>query len=138
MEFLGLLRLRQWRYQEAYECFGEAGGILNTMGAHDVGTADLPRAQALLERHRGRALRGLGRAEEARERLGTALGRFRTSGDTYNTARTLTDLAETWLDAEDIEAALPLIDEAITTLDGQRAEYHLSYLRRMRERCVTP
>ncbi|WP_327371332.1 tetratricopeptide repeat protein [Streptomyces sp. NBC_01217] len=138
VEFLGLLRLRQWRYQEAYECFGEAGGILNTMGAHDVGTADLPRAQALLERHRGRALRGLGRAEEARERLGTALGRFRTSGDTYNTARTLTDLAETWLDAEDIEAALPLIDEAITTLDGQRAEYHLSYLRRMRERCVTP
>ncbi|MFJ4574114.1 tetratricopeptide repeat protein [Streptomyces sp. NPDC088846] len=138
VEFLGLLRLRQWRYQEAYECFEEAGDILGTLGAHDEGAADLPRAQALLERHRGRALRGLGRSEEARERLGTALRRFRASGDTYNTARTLTDLAETWLDGEDTEAALPLIDEAITTLDGQRAEYHLSHLRRMRERCVTP
>ncbi|MFD9599674.1 tetratricopeptide repeat protein [Streptomyces sp. NPDC059970] len=138
VEFLGLLRLRQWRYQEAYECFDEAGVILNTMGAHDEGTADLPRAQALLERHRGRALRGLGQGGEARERLQTALRHFRASGDTYNTARTLTDLAETWLDEEDTEAALPLIDEAIATLDGQRAEYHLSHLRRMRERCVTP
>ncbi|MFF1911567.1 tetratricopeptide repeat protein [Streptomyces sp. NPDC058239] len=138
VEFLGLLRLRQWRYQEAYECFDEAGGILNTMGAHDEGTADLPRAQALLERHRGRALRGLGQGGEARERLETALRHFRASGDTYNTARTLTDLAETWLDEEDTDAALPLIDEAISTLDGQRAEYHLSHLRRMRERCVTP
>lgn len=138
VEFLGLLRLRQWRYQEAYECFDEAGVILNMMGAHDEGTADLPRAQALLERHRGRALRGLGQGGEARERLQTALRHFRASGDTYNTARTLTDLAETWLDEEDTEAALPLIDEAIATLDGQRAEYHLSHLRRMRERCVTP
>ncbi|MFI6725800.1 tetratricopeptide repeat protein [Streptomyces atratus] len=138
VEFLGLLRLRQWRYQEAYECFDEAGAILNTMGAHDEGTTDLPRAQALLERHRGRALRGLGQRGEARERLETALRHFRASGDTYNTARTLTDLAETWLDEEDTEAALPLIDESITTLDGQRAEYHLSHLRRMRERCVTP
>ncbi|MFE4331742.1 tetratricopeptide repeat protein [Streptomyces sp. NPDC056831] len=138
VEFLGLLRLRQWRYQEAYECFDEAGVILNTMGARDEGTADLPRAQALLERHRGRALRGIGEGGEARERLETALRHFRASGDTYNTARTLTDLAETWLDEEDTEAALPLIDEAIRTLDGQRAEYHLSHLRRMRERCVTP
>ncbi|MFF8914425.1 tetratricopeptide repeat protein [Streptomyces sp. NPDC015032] len=138
VEFLGLLRLRQWRYQEAYECFEEAGDILGSLGGRDEGVADLPRAQALLERHRGRALRGLGRSEEARDRLGTALRRFRASGDTYNTARTLTDLAETWLDGGDTEAALPLIDEAITTLDGQRAEYHLSHLRRLRERCVTP
>ncbi|WP_406734879.1 tetratricopeptide repeat protein [Streptomyces sp. NBC_01108] len=137
VEFLGLLRLRQWRYQEAYECFEEAGDILSTLGAHDEGTADLPRAEALLERHRGRALRGLGRGAEARERLESALRRFRVSGDTYNTARTLTDLAETWLDGEDTEAALPLIDEAIATLDGQRAEYHLTHLRRMRERCMT-
>ncbi|MER5359662.1 tetratricopeptide repeat protein [Streptomyces sp. NPDC002785] len=138
VEFLGLLRLRQWRYQEAYECFDEAGGILGAMSTDDEGTADLPRAQALLERHRGRALRGLGQGEEARERLGSALRHFRASGDTYNTARTLTDMAEIWLDEEDTDAALPLIDEAITTLDGQRAEYHLSHLRRMRGRCVTP
>ncbi|GGV73734.1 hypothetical protein GCM10015535_01290 [Streptomyces gelaticus] len=137
VEFLGLLRLRQWRYREAYECFEEAGGILDTMGEGDEGTADLPRARALLERHRGRALRGPGRREEARERLETALRCFRSSGDTYNTARTLADLAESRLDEEDTEAALPLIDEAITTLDGQSAEYQLLYLRQMREACLT-
>ncbi|MET9920767.1 tetratricopeptide repeat protein [Streptomyces sp. NPDC006435] len=141
VEFLGLLRLRQWRHQEAYDCFEEAGGILDTMGAQDEGTGDVPRAEALLERHRGRALRGLGRREEARRRLETALSYFRpgdgAGGDTYNTARTLTDLAETWLDEENTGAALPLIEAAITTLDDQRAEYHLLHLRRMRDRCVT-
>ncbi|MFF1646583.1 tetratricopeptide repeat protein [Streptomyces sp. NPDC058240] len=137
VEFLGLLRLRQWRYPEAYECFDEAGGILDTMGDQDEGTADLPRARALLERHRGRALRGFGPREEAREKLETALRYFRSSGDTYNTARTLTDLAESRLDEENAEAALPLIEAAITTLDGQNAEYQLRYLRRMREACVT-
>ncbi|MET9662358.1 tetratricopeptide repeat protein [Streptomyces sp. NPDC006510] len=137
VEFLGLLRLRQWRYEEAYECFEEAGSILDTMGEQDQGTADLPRARALLERHRGRALRGTGPREEARERLGTALRFFRSSGDAYNTARTLTDLAESRLDEENAEAALPLIEEAITTLDGQSAEYQLLYLRRMRDSCAT-
>ncbi|WP_406253304.1 ATP-binding protein [Streptomyces atratus] len=137
VELLGLLRLRQWRYPEAYECFDEAGGILDTMGEGDEGTADLPRARALLERHRGRALRGPGRREEAREKLETALRYFRASGDTYNTARTLTDLAESWLDEENTGAALPLIDGAITTLDGQSAEYQLLYLRQMREACGT-
>ncbi|MFF3784768.1 tetratricopeptide repeat protein [Streptomyces sp. NPDC001933] len=136
VEFLGLLRLRQWRYQEAYDCFEEAGAILGTMGGQDEGTRDVPRAEALLERHRGRALRGLGRREEARRRLETALSYFRSSGDTYNTARTLTDLAETWLDEEDTGAAFRLVEAAITTLDGQRATYHLAHLRTLRERCV--
>lgn len=135
-EFLGLLRLRQWRFQEAYESFEEADAILVTMRAQDEGAADLPRARALLERHRGRALRGLGRFEESRDRLETALRHFRSSGDTYNTARTLTDLAETWMDASDTGAARPLIDAAIATLSGQSAEYHVSYLRGMRERCL--
>lgn len=134
-EFLGLLRLRQWRFQEAYECFDEADAILVTMRAEDEGTADVPRARALLERHRGRALRGLGRLEESRDRLGTALRHFRANGDTYNTARTLTDLAETWLDGSDTTAARPLIEAAITTLSGQSAEYHVDHLRGMRERC---
>ncbi|WP_405718723.1 tetratricopeptide repeat protein [Streptomyces sp. NBC_00046] len=138
VEFLGLLRLRQWRYQEAYDCFEEAGAILAAMDGQDEGIADVPRAVALLERHRGRALRGLGRREEARRKLEAALSCFRSSGDTYNTARTLTDLAETWLDEEDTEAALPLVEAAITTLDGQRATYHLAHLRSMQERCVAP
>ncbi|MFE7467890.1 tetratricopeptide repeat protein [Streptomyces sp. NPDC057499] len=139
VEFLGLLRMRQWRHQEAYDCFEEAGGILATMGAGDEGTADVPRAEALLERHRGRALRGLGRREEARERLAAALSYFQPdvgpAVDPYNAARTRTDLAETWLDEDNTEAALPLIEAAITALDGHRAEYHLAHLHRMRERC---
>lgn len=136
-EFLGLLRLRQWRFQEAYECFEGADAILVTMRAQDEGAADVPRARALLERHRGRALRGLGRFEESRDRLETALRHFRSSGDTYNTARTLTDLAETWLDASDTTAARPLIEAATMTLTGQSAEYHVAYLHGMRERCAT-
>ncbi|MFF1919712.1 tetratricopeptide repeat protein [Streptomyces sp. NPDC058221] len=136
-EFLGLLRLRQWRFGEAYECFDEADAVLQAMRAEDEGTADVPRARALLERHRGRALRGLGRLEESRDRLGTALDHFRANGDTYNTARTLTDLAETWLDASDTTAARPLIEAALTTLSGQGAEYHVAHLRAMRERCET-
>ncbi|MFE6666182.1 tetratricopeptide repeat protein [Streptomyces sp. NPDC057697] len=137
VEFLGLLRLRQWRNEEAYACFDEAGAILDTLGDQDEGTADLPRARALLERHRGRALRGSGQRAAAREKLEAALRYFRTSGDAYNTARTLTDLAGTWLDEEDTGAALPLIEAAITTLDGQNAEYQLRILRRMREDCGT-
>ncbi|MGN5632907.1 tetratricopeptide repeat protein [Streptomyces sp. AC154] len=136
VEFLGLLRLRQWRFQEAYDCFEEADAVLVTIGAGDEGTADVPRARALLERHRGRALRGLGRFEESRQRLETALRHFRADGDTYNTARTLTDLAETWLDESDTATARPLVEAAITTLSGQSAEYHVAYLRSMRERCT--
>ncbi|MFG2404593.1 hypothetical protein ACGFR8_09730 [Streptomyces brevispora] len=105
------------------------------MRPQDEGTADVPRARALLERHRGRALRGLGRFVESRDRLGAALRYFRANGDTYNTARALTDLAENWLDASDTAAARPLIEAAISTLSGQSAEYHVTHLRGMRERC---
>ncbi|MFI9168698.1 tetratricopeptide repeat protein [Streptomyces lincolnensis] len=138
VEFLGLLRLRQWRFDEAYDCFARAGAILDGIGPGDEGAADLPRARALLERHRGRALRGLGRRDEAVRRLDHALRFFRDSGEVYNSARTLTDLAETHLDGGDPEAALPLIDEAITALARENAEYHLAWLRVLRERCVTP
>lgn len=66
---------------------------------------------------------------------GRALRYFRANGDTYNTARALTDLAETWLDASDTAAARPLIEAAISTLSGQSAEYHVAHLPGMRERC---
>jgi len=136
VEFLGLLRLRQWRFQEAYDCFEESSGIYGEIGPEDEGAGDLPRALALLERHRGRALRGLQRRAEARERLERALAFFRESGEAYNRARTLTDLAETRLDGEEFAAALPLVDEAIAALTPEKAEYHLAYLRVLRERCV--
>ncbi|MER5225009.1 tetratricopeptide repeat protein [Streptomyces flaveus] len=136
VEFLGLLRLRQWRFQEAYDCFEESYAIYGRIG-DDEGAADLPRALALLDRHRGRALRGLQRRADARELLERALTFFRTSGEAYNTARTLTDLAETRLDAEEFGEALPLVDEAIAALGEEKAEYHLAHLRVLRERCVS-
>ncbi|WP_371663766.1 tetratricopeptide repeat protein [Streptomyces sp. NBC_00280] len=137
VEFLGLLRLRQWRFTEAYDSFEEAARILDGIGPTDEGAADLPRARALLERHRGRALRGLGRRDEARERLERALRFFRDSGEAYNTARTLTDLAETHLDGAESTAALALVDAAIEALGQENAVYHLAHLRILRERCVS-
>jgi tetratricopeptide (TPR) repeat protein len=138
VEFLGLLRLRQWRFEEAYACFEEAYGILDGIGPDDEGAADLPRARALLERHRGRALRGLGRREEAVQRLERALRFFRDTGEAYNTARTLTDLAETHLDGGEPDTARPLIDEALAVLGRENAEYQVAWLRVLRERCVRP
>lgn len=135
VEFLGLLRLRQWRFAEAYSAFDEAYGILDGIGPDDEGAADLPRARALLERHRGRALRGMGRPAEAVARLEHALAFFRASGEAYNTARTLTDLAETRLTEGEPTAARALIDEAAGALRDEKAEQHLSYLRVLRERC---
>lgn len=135
VESLGLLRLRQWRYEEAYACFGEAGSLLDGIRPGDEGERDLPRARALLERHSGRALRDLGRFTEARERLCTALEFFRT-GDAYNAARTLTDLAETHLAEGDTRGALLLIEEAMVPLDKEKAAHHLAHLRALRERCL--
>ncbi|HEV7626980.1 MAG TPA: tetratricopeptide repeat protein, partial [Streptomyces sp.] len=137
VELLGLLRLRQWRFAEAYDCFDEAGRIYDTVAPGGEGSMDLPRAGALLDRHRGRALRGLGRREEAEASLRKALEYFRESGDTYNSARTLTDLADTSLDGEDSATALPLIEEAIASLTAEGAKYHLAYLESLRERCAS-
>ncbi|MCI3270980.1 tetratricopeptide repeat protein [Streptomyces cylindrosporus] len=135
VEFLGLLRLRQWRFQEAYDSFEQAYGILDGIGPDDEGAADLPRARALLDRHRGRALGRLDRREEALDRLGHALAFFRDR-EPYNMARTLTDIAEIHLDAGRPGTALPLIDEALVTLEGEQAEYQVELLRVLRERCT--
>ncbi|MFJ6658156.1 tetratricopeptide repeat protein [Streptomyces sp. NPDC091377] len=136
VEFLGLLRLRQWRFTEAYDRFEEAGRVLDGIGPDDEGAADLPRARALLERHRGRALRGQGDHPEALRHLERALRFFRDTGESYNTARTLTDLAETRLDGGAPEAALPLVEEALAALAQENAEYPLRYLRELRQRCL--
>ncbi|MEU4027539.1 tetratricopeptide repeat protein [Streptomyces anulatus] len=138
IEILGLLRLRQWRFQDAYDCFDEAAAVLDGIGPADEGAADVPRARALLERHRGRALRGLGRLDEAQEHARRALAVFRANGEAYNTARALTDLAEILLAAEEPAAALPLTDEAIRILSEENADQHVEYLRRLRERCSGP
>ncbi|GAA3486667.1 tetratricopeptide repeat protein [Streptomyces cremeus] len=144
VEGLGMLRLAQWRWEEAFALFDEAAGLYATVAPDGEGAADLPRAHALLERHRGRALAGLGRTGEARGRLEAALRHFRASADAYNTARTLTDLARTHVDGTrragpaEQAAALPLVDEAIAVLERERGDAHLGYLRRLRALCVSP
>ncbi|MEV7084958.1 tetratricopeptide repeat protein [Streptomyces sp. NPDC093085] len=140
VETLGLLRLRQWDGTEAYACFDRAGALLDGIGPDDEGAGDLPRARALLQRHRGRALRVGGDYTGARERLESALASFRRGGeayDPYNAARTLTDLAETCLLQDEPQRALALIDEAEATLDKEKAAQHLTHLRGLRERCLS-
>ncbi|MCQ4041510.1 tetratricopeptide repeat protein [Streptantibioticus rubrisoli] len=136
-ETLGLVRLAQWRFHDAYELFTEADRILDGIGEDDLGFADVPRARALLRRHRGRALRGLDNWAESEEELTAALGFFRETQEPYNTARTLTDLAETYVLAGRRPDALPLIDEAIDALVNENAHYHVAHLRALRESCVS-
>ncbi|NUP15272.1 MAG: tetratricopeptide repeat protein [Streptomyces sp.] len=138
VEMLGILRLRQWRFDDAYACFEEAHSLYDTIGPGDMGYGDMPRALALLDRHRGHALGQLGRPEAAEEYLQRALDFFRGRREAYNTARTLTDLATFRLDAGEPRAALPLIDEAIGLLGAENADPHVRRLRELRERCVTP
>ncbi|MGW4382899.1 tetratricopeptide repeat protein [Kitasatospora sp. NPDC004531] len=136
VETLGLLRLRQWRYTEALACFEEAAGLLDGIGAGDSGRADLPRARALLARHRGRALRGAGRFEEARASIEQAVAFFRGTGEDYNAARALTDLAQTLLDQGRGPQALPLLDEAGALLERGGAVFHLMPIAVLRSLCV--
>ncbi len=135
VESLGLLRLRQWRWQEAHDCFEEAGALWDRVGPGDDGFADLARARALLHRHRGRALRGLDELPASLAQSHTALASFRAIGDVYNAARTLTDLAETHLKADAPQAALPLVDEALAVLEPDQATHHITHLRALRAQC---
>ncbi|WP_405018736.1 tetratricopeptide repeat protein [Kitasatospora sp. NBC_00070] len=132
VESLGLLRLRQWRFTEAYDCFEEADRLLGGITEGDRGRADVPRARALLRRHRGRALA----SEPARavEQLELALSWFREHGDDYNTARTLTNLAEARLAQGRPAEAAVAIEEALVLLGRENAALHLPFLHALRER----
>ncbi|MFJ2647426.1 tetratricopeptide repeat protein [Streptomyces sp. NPDC087420] len=138
IESLGLLRLRQWRFAAALESFDAAGRLLDGIAATDRDAKHLPRARALLERHRGRALRGLGRFAPARQRLAAALEFFRApaTAEPYNEARVLTDQAETERDAGDYAAALRLVEEAAAILGAQKATGHLDSLDLIRRECL--
>ncbi|MFF2521046.1 tetratricopeptide repeat protein [Streptomyces liangshanensis] len=138
IESLGLLRLRQWRFAPALASFDVAGRLLDGIAATDRDARHLPRARALLERHRGRALRGLGRFAPARQRLAVALEFFRAPGtaEPYNEARVLTDQAETEYAAGDHATALRQVEEAAAILRGQQATAHLDYLDMIRRECL--
>ncbi|MEU0398695.1 ATP-binding protein [Streptomyces sp. NPDC006197] len=138
VELLGLLSLNRWSFEEAYERFTEAESVYRRIGPGEEGAADLPRALALIERHQGRALRGLGRLDESRRRLERAVdffaGRTGAPPEAYNRARALTDLAETLHDAGDDAAALARIAEAEVLLPSS-AVPHRAYLAGLRRRC---
>ncbi|WP_282695979.1 tetratricopeptide repeat protein [Streptomyces sp. CC208A] len=138
VELLGLLSLNRWSYEEAYERFTEAESVYRRIETGQEGAADLPRALALIERHQGRALRGMGRLDEARRCLENAVdffaGRTGAPPEAYNQARALTDLAEALHDGGDDTAALARIAEAETLLPASAAP-HRAYLAGLRRRC---
>ncbi|MFD3465971.1 ATP-binding protein [Streptomyces sp. NPDC058682] len=138
VELLGLLSLNRWLYEEAYERFAEAESTYRRIQDGQEGAIDLPRAFALVERHQGRALRGLGRLDESRRCLENAVdffaGRTGAPPEAYNRARALMDLAETLHDGGDDAAALVKIAEAEALLDTSSAP-HRRYLAGLRRRC---
>ncbi|MFF3840433.1 AAA family ATPase [Streptomyces sp. NPDC001930] len=138
VELLGLLSLNRWLYEEAHESFLEAERIYRRITSGHEGRADLPRALALVERHQGRALRGLGRLDESRRRLEGAVrffaGEAGRPAEAYNQARALTDLAETLHDIGDDVEALKKITDAEALLTPAAAP-HLRYLAGLRRRC---
>ncbi|WP_171166810.1 tetratricopeptide repeat protein [Streptomyces sp. I05A-00742] len=138
VESLGLLRLRQWRWREAEECFVAAQGLLRQIAPGEDGEKDVPRGLALLEDHIGRALRGAGRHPEAVRTLHAALAMFRalTVPDLYNEGRVYMSLGETHLDAGDPAAARLCLDQALTVMDREGAELQHADAAEMRAFCA--
>ncbi|MDQ0994405.1 ATP-binding protein [Streptomyces sp. V3I7] len=136
VELLGLLSLRQWRYEAAYERFVEAERVYRRISSGQEGAQDVARALALAERHQGRALRGMGRLVDSRQLLESAADFFKEHGESYNQARALTDLAETLHDAGENAEALAKITLAEGLLTPAAAP-HLRYLAGLRLRCET-
>ncbi|KOX30520.1 hypothetical protein ADL06_12145 [Streptomyces sp. NRRL F-6491] len=141
VELLGLLCLNRWLYEEAYERFVEAENVYRRITSgqeRQEGAADLPRALALVERHQGRALRGMGRLDDSRRLLERAVeffaGTAERPAEPYNRARALTDLAETLHDSGDDGEALKRIADAEALLTPAAAP-HLRYLAGLRRRC---
>lgn len=133
-ELRGLLYLYRWSKDEAYEQFAQAERLYNRIAPGEEGAEDVPRALALIWRHKGRALRMMGRFEESRVLLERAGDFFKEQGEAYNHARALTDLAETLHEAGENAEALLRITDAERLLDPS-AIPHLGYLAGLRLRC---
>jgi tetratricopeptide (TPR) repeat protein len=135
-ELQGLLYLYRWRNEAAHERFTAAEAVYGRIAPGGEGADDLPRALALSRRHRGRALRGMGRYEEACALLTSAAEYFAERGEAYNRARALTDLAEARHDTGANAEALEHIAEAERLLPPA-AVPHRAYLAALRLRCET-
>ncbi|MFI2202481.1 NB-ARC domain-containing protein [Streptomyces sp. NPDC020192] len=138
VEALGLLRLKQWEFAGAQECFEEAQEVLRRIGPGEDGWADVPRATALLEHHIGRALTRQRHFPSAVGRLNDALAQFRRlpgGGDTYNAGRVYMSLGDAHLDAGDAEQARVCLDEAVKVMTEAGAGLQLADAVEARARC---
>ncbi|MBT2383085.1 tetratricopeptide repeat protein [Streptomyces sp. ISL-11] len=138
VESLGLLYLRQWRYEDAENRFRQAQGVLRGIAPGEDGAQDVPRALALLEHHIGRALRGQGRTAESVRHLHQALARFQElpRRDGYNEARVRMSLGETHLAAADPAAARTALDEALAVMEAEGAVLQQADAAELRARCA--
>ncbi|MFH8985569.1 ATP-binding protein [Streptomyces varsoviensis] len=138
VESLGLVRLRQWRYEDAEECFRQAKDILRAIEPGEDGEQDVPRGLALLEHHIGRALRGQGRHADAVLQLRYALTQFHDlpQRDRYNEARVRMSLGETLLGAGEPAAARTPLDEALAVLDSEGAALQQADAAELRAACA--
>ncbi|MFD3740223.1 hypothetical protein [Streptomyces sp. NPDC058629] len=134
VELQGLLSMWRWLYASAHQRFVEAESIYRGITSGQDEAVDLPRALALVQRHQGRALRGMGRLAESRVLLEAATAFFEEQGEAYNQARALTDLAEALHDAGENAEALTKITLAERLLTPA-ATPHLMYLAGLRLRC---
>jgi len=80
VELQGLLSMRRWLYAAAHERFVEAESIYRGITSGQDEAVDLPRAFALVQRHQGRALRGMGRLARSQVLLETATAFFEEQG----------------------------------------------------------
>ncbi|HET6857277.1 MAG TPA: tetratricopeptide repeat protein, partial [Streptomyces sp.] len=128
VESLGLVRLKQCRWEEAADCFRRAQSL-----------TDDPRARALLAHHLGRALSGLGSYEEAAAQLESAqqLLRDLPSPDLYNEARVLTSLGETALAAGRPERAQECLERAAAQMAADKAVVQQAAIAELRARATT-
>ncbi|MDT0268240.1 NB-ARC domain-containing protein [Streptomyces sp. DSM 44915] len=116
LEMLGLLRLSQWRWQEAADRFVAARELVAAISPGEVGHGDVPRALALLDHHLGRALRPVRPHAEVVDQLNAALVALRRLDDGYNVARVYMSLGETHLAAGQLPDARLCLDRAVSAM----------------------
>lgn len=117
LESLGLATLGAGRYAEALDWLDQASSVAEQGN---------PRALALLAHHRGRALSGLGRHDQARTLFQDALRALAAVPDPYNEARVRTSLGEAELRAGETDAAREPLNQALAGMRRAKATYEVA------------